>query len=194
MNVRRTCVTILLTGALLAVGAIGLLGLQYIARQKEGPMAPTDPPELRELIEGAMNGLQAANELHDAAWHLGEADWNLDQDEGTITFQTPDGITATAPVQIIGTYNTKDGTWLWAWDNTSIRPPLAESARRLRQFGQERGFRRLTTRKLQCSEQDCWEFAALAMRVCGESGAYRGPAGNVRVFATFGEVKLSKTE
>ena len=161
-------------------------------RTGAGGEAPQDPPELREQIDGAVAALEAATAAHDAAWHIGGGDWSLDQDVGDIVFTMPNGTTATAPAQIIGTYSTRDGTWLWAWDHPSVAPPMAEHARRVQAYGQQHGYARLTTRKLQCTEEECWELTALAFMLCGAQGAYRGPAGPAMVFMTFGEVRLSK--
>lgn len=152
---------------------------------------PRDPPELRQQIIKAMNGLAAVTAAHDKMLHLGEADWSLDQEIGDLVF-TARGIRATAPAQIIGTYNTNDGTWLWGWDHPSVAPPLAQHANKLLKYGQQHGYRRLSTRQLKCTEQECWEFTALAFLLCEANGAYRGPAGPALVFMTFGQVKLSK--
>jgi hypothetical protein len=78
------------------------------------------PPALQAEIESAMHHLQAITAGHDGAWRIGESQWSVDQDEGTIVFTTPRGMKATPPVQIIGTYNTEDSTWLWGWDHPSI--------------------------------------------------------------------------
>jgi hypothetical protein len=99
---------------------------------------------------------------------------------------------ATAPVQVVGSYNTQDGTWLWGWDNPSLEAALTEHARKVRSFGEERGYEVLTTPKLACPESQCWELTALACMLAEGQGAYRGPAGTARVFVTFGEVTLSK--
>jgi hypothetical protein len=154
----------------------------------------SDPPELRQQVEKAMNGLKLVTAAHDGTWHLGKAAWDVDQDAGTIVFTTANGIRAEAPVQIIGTYNTQDGTWLWGWDHPSVAPALAEHAKKVLAYGQQHGFARLTTRKLECTEQECWELTALAFLLCDANGAYRGPSGPARVFMTFGEVKLSKAQ
>jgi hypothetical protein len=151
-----------------------------------------DPPELRRQIEKAMNGLSAATTAHDATLHLGQAAWDVDQDTGRIAFTTPQGTRAEAPVQIIGTYNTEDGSWLWGWDHPSVAPALAEHAKKVLAYGREHGFTKLTTRKLQCTEEECWELTALAYFLCSANGAYRGPSGAARVFMTFGELRLSK--
>ncbi len=97
-------------------------------------------------------------------------------------------------MQIVGTYNTKDGTWLWGWDHPSVEPPLAEHAKQVLAYGRQHGFDVLTTRKLECPEEQCWDFAALACMLCNAQGAYRGPASDARVFFTFGKVTLSKAE
>jgi hypothetical protein len=116
----------------------------------------------------------------------------LDQDTGLITFTSPSGLAATAPAQIIGTYNTASGTWLWAWDNPSINPNLTLNAEIAREYGEKRGISDLTERKIATTEDKCWEFTALACKLCNDQGAYRGPAGATMVFITFGSVKVGK--
>ena len=46
-------------------------------------------------------------------WGLGDkGTFDVDLLAGTITFTTGKGLIVTAPVQVIGTYSTVDGTWL----------------------------------------------------------------------------------
>jgi uncharacterized protein DUF6882 len=168
---------------------MGLFSRAFGSRSKKVPY----PPALQPQIEKAMNNLSALTAAHDGAWQIGAADWSVDQYEGTIVFDSPQGIRAVAPAQIIGTYDTRQGTWLWSWDNSSISAPLTEHARRIQAFGLEQGFDLLTTRKLTCPEEQGWELTALACLLCGAQGAYRGPADSTLIFFTFGEVALSKT-
>jgi hypothetical protein len=151
-----------------------------------------ESPEFRKLLDQSMEELRLKTDAHDRLWHLREASWSVDQDAQTITFTSPQGVTATCQVQIIGTYNTDDGTWLWAWDHPSVVLALQEHARQIRAYGAKHGIKKLTTRKLECEEADAWEFTALACRLCDAQGAYRGPAGSALVFMTFGEVTLSR--
>ena len=153
----------------------------------------SDEPDYPTLLAQSVEELRLKTDAHDAAWHLGEADWDMDQDTGQIVFRAPDGLTATCPVQIIGTYNTADGTWLWGWDHPSVDPALQEHAARVRDYGARHGIAELTTQKLRCSESEAWEFTALACKLSDAQGAYRGPAGSTFVFMTFGTVSLSKT-
>jgi hypothetical protein len=154
---------------------------------------PVGDAEYRGLLERSMEELRLKTAAHDAAWQLGEADWAVDQDTGLITF-TGKKVKATAPAQIIGTYNTQDGTWLWGWDHPSVVSTMAEHARRVYEYGEQHGIADLTTRKLACDEMQAWEFTALACHLCEVQGAYRGPAGTALVFMTFGEVTLTQSK
>jgi hypothetical protein len=146
--------------------------------------------EFRALVEQSMEELRLKTAAHDAGWQLGTADWAVDQNTGLIVF-TGEVFTATAPLQIIGTYNTLDSTWLWGWDHPSVHTPLQEHARRVQEYGEEHGIEVLTTRKLACDEMEAWEFTALACHLNDAQGAYRGPAGTTMVFMTFGAVELT---
>jgi hypothetical protein len=118
--------------------------------------------------------------------------WDLNQDDGQLVFSLADGYKARAPAQIIGTYNTDDHTWLWAWDNPSIEDKLKSDALKLRKYGEEHHVDRLTQRKWVGTEDDAWAMVALAVKLCGEQGGYRGPAGATHVFIAFGDITLSK--
>jgi Family of unknown function (DUF6882) len=144
------------------------------------------------MVARSIEELRIKTASFDRLFQIGEADWQLDQDKGEIVFTSPQGLVATAPAQIAGTYNTKDGTWLWAWDNSSIAEPLAAHARLVRQYGAQRKIAELTKRKLKITEEKAWELAALTCKIGKYQGAYRGPAGSTLVFITFGEVTLEK--
>jgi len=159
-----------------------------------GAALATAGTDYRTLVEQAMAELQLRTQAHCNLWHLDEAeDWAADQSAGTITFTTAT-MTVTAPMQIVGTYNTANGTFMWGWDHPSVQPPLRKHAERVREYGQQNGVAALTTRVVECTEAEAWEFAAVACKLNGAQGAYRGPAGTALVFMTFGEVQLTKRE
>ena len=150
------------------------------------------PTALAPQIEKAMSGLQMLTAALENVWHISRAAWNVDQNAGTIVFTLPNGIRGVAPVQVIGTYDTAEGAWLWAWDNPSIIPSLAAEASAVLAYGQTHGFDMLTTRKLECPEEQCWDLTALACMLGKSQGAYRGPIGAMRAFFTFGSLRFSK--
>jgi hypothetical protein len=162
------------------------------------PPAPPPPPrpaataDFQNLLDASVAELQVKNEAN-KAWGMGSFDqWDVDQEVGDLVFSNDDGTTATAPAQIIGSFSTNDNTWLWAWDNPSILDGMKRDARKVKQYGEEHKIEQLTTRKWTGTEQDAWAMAALAVKLCGAQGAYRGPGENSYVFMTFGEVKVSK--
>nr|WP_157084828.1 DUF6882 domain-containing protein [Sphingomonas pituitosa] len=48
-----------------------------------------------------------------------------------------------------------------------------------------------TTRKVQCTEQQAWQFTAVALYLSGAQGAYRGRSGTTLVYMTFGTVTVA---
>lgn len=132
---------------------------------------------------------------HAATWHLEDLEnWAVDQDNGRIEFVFSDGTVAEADVQIVGTNNTADGTFLWGWDHPSVAEPLREHAKLTLQFGQEYELSMYTQRSVECTEEDAWEFTAVATRLGNANGVYRGPAGVALVYMTFGEIQLHKPQ
>lgn len=145
------------------------------------------------VFERSAQELQLKTQAHVDAWGLGNAErWDADLEAGTITFTNADGWIITAPVQVVGTYNLKDGTWLWSWDHPSIAEHLAQDARLTRAFGETYRLKQYTTRKVECTEEDAWRFAAVTCHLGDAQGAYRGPSGTTLVFMTFGSVSVNK--
>lgn len=151
------------------------------------------PSDFATLQKMSMDELKLKTDGHRKAWGLDKTiRWDLNQESGDLIFSLPDGMKATCPAQIIGTYNSEDHTWLWAWANSSIEEELKVDALKVRKYGEEHHIDRLTTRKWVGTEDEAWSMVALAVKLCGKQGAYRGPAGTTYVFITFGEVKLNK--
>jgi len=151
------------------------------------------PSDFSTLQKMSVEELALKTQAHKEAWGLGKIErWDLSQNTGELVFSLPDGIKAICPAQIIGTYNSEDRTWMWAWANPSIDERLRADALKVRKYGEEHRIDRLTKPKWEGTEDDAWAMAALAVKLCGEQGAYRGPSGTTYVFIAFGEVKLSK--
>ena len=137
--------------------------------------------------------LNSLNESHSRLWNLGNSKrWDADQEKGILRWTFDDGTMVEAPFQIIGTYNEKDGTFLWGWDHPSVLPPLRTHAALLKTFGETYGIKNLTTQKVACTQQEAWEFTALGVTKANAQGAYKGLSGTVHVFMTFGEVTIEK--
>ena len=150
--------------------------------------------DIEAFIAGSVKGMQLVTEEHKKAWRLGqEKSWSVDEKKGRIIFTFADGVQASAPAQVVGTYNIKDSTFMWAWGHPAVTPDLQQHAARVKAFGKEHRSQELTTSQLPCTESRAWEYTALAMLLSEANGAYRVLVGtDTAVFMTFGEVALDK--
>ena len=148
---------------------------------------------LSTIFDSSLEGLRLATASHAAAWGFGtEESWGLDQERGLVNFWFEDERIVQAHAQIIGTYNTDDATFLWAWDHDGVEEPLRRDAIRVREWAEKNGHTSLLSRKVTCEEATAWAFTALAMRLASASGAYRGTLEDgPLVFMTFGTVKIT---
>lgn len=149
---------------------------------------------LRQFIDACMAELRARTDAHATDWGLGAfARWDLDLESGALVFSDPERGRAEARAQVVGTFNASDGTWLWAWANPSVPEVLRADSLKVKEYLGQRGFEHLIVGKRNCTESDAWEMTALAVRVAGRQGAYRGPASaTLFVFVTFDDVRLTK--
>ncbi|KAA9002012.1 hypothetical protein FJU30_06955 [Affinibrenneria salicis] len=171
--------------------------LQKLFGNKEkgtsGDTVVLSEPDL--TIARANNEMQLRTQAAIDMWGLDTAAWAVDLDSETITFTNQEkDMVISAPVQVVGTYNTEDGTWLWGWDHPSVSEPLGEYARRVRNFGEQYGREELTTRKIAVSMDDAWQFTALACYLSGGQGGYSGLSGSTRVFMVYGSVTINKKD
>ncbi len=147
--------------------------------------------DIDAYMEEAKEHLATLTRGHQTSWGLGSADWwDADQETGMITWSFSDGRIVESPFQIIGTYSTKDGTFLWGWDHPSVTEPVRKDAQLVLDFGREHDLGFLQERKLECSEEAAWDLVALAVLICDRQGAYRGTAGTTSILMTFGEVAI----
>src|SRR5438128_1130062 len=112
---------------------MGFLG-RLLGKKEPSPAASA----FAAFADGSVEGLRMQTEAHAARWHLGkEANWSLDQDKGEIVWTFADGTVATAPAQIVGTYDASKREWMWAWNNSSVAPALRADAERTRDYGRD---------------------------------------------------------
>jgi hypothetical protein len=144
--------------------------MRFLRRTGRPEQASTDLSTL--LLQGEdMIGQLAEAHL---AWGFGSAQrWELDQTNGLIHWHFADR-TATASAQIIGTWLPASTSWLWAWANNSIPPELARDSRAVRDWAEEHGHPSLTAPKVEADKEKAATMAALAVRLTGATGFYRG--------------------
>lgn len=155
---------------------------------------PTDSQA--ELTTLVMQGEDMIEQLAAAhrTWGLGTADrWDLDQSTGEIKWTFPDKV-ATAPAQIIGSYNRSTSSWVWAWANDSILPAMSRDSEKVRDWAAANGHAGLALPRVEADEETAGTIAAVALRITGATGFYRGGSGTAFPIITFGPVTLTSAD
>jgi hypothetical protein len=155
-----------------------LLGL--IAAGCGAAESPPPEPTVAEMVEE----LRVKNTALDAKYGIGQGGrWDVDQDTATLVFSDANGTPQQrCRMQIVGDVSTRSGTWMWSWGNSSVEPRCKDRMDEVRRYGREHGLAHWDERVFEATEEDGWEFAAVATHVLQGVGAYRGPADHSAVF------------
>jgi hypothetical protein len=78
-----------------------------------------------------------------------------------------------AAVQVVGSVNTEDRTWIWSWANADIDPSLYKDILEVRMLGEARGIEQLSTPFWEGDAVDGWEMTSISAYVLQAAGAYR---------------------
>jgi hypothetical protein len=149
--------------------------------------------EIETLLLQGREVVEQTTRAHAERWGLGTAkQWALDQDDGRIVWSFADHV-ASAPVQILGSWNAQVSSFVWSWDNDSIQAPLCATAEKVRAFGTEHGVGALHTSPLNLGEEQARDLVALAFQVGGCTGLYHPYDGRLATYITFGPVTIEES-
>lgn len=144
----------------------------------------------QELIDKSYDYLYEQQEALGAIDNMAEHNrWDIDQDNGTLTFSNDDVPLVVANIAIAGSVITSQNTWRWSWANPSIDPKLSAPIEVVRQYGAEHGLDKLTDRGWPAEEIDGWEMVAIANYLLQGKGAYRAPAGDLLLFVVITDIR-----
>jgi hypothetical protein len=101
------------------------------------------------------------------------ARWDWDDSLATLTFSGPDGPIVRIHCSVVGT--TQGDQWQWSWANKNIPPHEKLDVEKVREFGEQNGYEKLTTAFLAADEYTGWEMTAVAEHILDALGAYRFP-------------------
>jgi len=155
--------------------------------------APALAQSPRDFVDGAVRDMRAKTDAHAKQWRLGkETAWNVDQDKGEIEFSFPDGRVLRAPVQIIGTYNRADNVFQWAWGHASVVAGMRRHAESAREWGVRNRQAKYASRVIPATQDEAFQFTAVAATLSAAKGVYRGQTGSAWVYMTFGDLRQLK--
>ncbi len=142
-------------------------------------ISPKGPGSYNTFLNRCLTELEAKNHALSDQYGLGSyGRWDVDQTTGVLTFSNKGVAAIVCDVDFLGSFSSVTNTWLWGWANESILEPLTKNVLRVREYGEREGWDDLVTRKIECSEDEAWSFAAAALRILDGLGVYRGPTGN----------------
>ena len=87
--------------------------------------------------------------------------------------------------QVIGTFSTKSNTWLWSWANNNTYPNVRIDSEKIKIFGLENNYEKLTKSKWDAEEVDGWEMLSIANWLLRPLGVYRILIEQLFIFVIF---------
>jgi Family of unknown function (DUF6882) len=67
------------------------------------------------------------------------------------------------------------GRWEWSWGNPNVPDKSREIMEKVRQFGERKGWSKITTLFVDSDEYVGWEFSAISAHILSAEGVYRCP-------------------
>jgi hypothetical protein len=158
---------------------------------------PTPTPVLADIDRLIRQGAATRDEtiarlIQEAGLGGPDDRWEVHLDDGWFAWTGSKG-TMRSPIQVVGTRDTENDTWLWGWDHPSVKPELAQAADKMRQFGEERHSTTLTIRQGPCTDDQAWLFAHLAVGLGLGDYVYRATSGTTQVFLLLTDITVDPT-
>jgi hypothetical protein len=148
--------------------------------------------EIETLLHEGRDMIERTTRAHRERWGLGSAKkWVLDQEDGRIMWSFEDHV-ASAQAQILGSWNGKVNSFVWSWDNESVKAPLRTTAEDVRAIGVEHGVGALATSPLKLNEEQVRDLVAVAFRLAGGTGLYHHYDGVLATYILFGPVTVEE--
>lgn len=122
-------------------------------------------------------------------YQLGSYRWDLDQAKGKLIFSENGTPRVIASVQIVGSYSIASHTWKWSWANETVLEEMKKGAEKVKRYGEQHGFKELTTAQFECDEDYAWTLIAATAYVLKYKGAYRGAIDNGYVYVLISDIR-----
>ncbi|MDW8549213.1 hypothetical protein NG800_009845 [Epilithonimonas ginsengisoli] len=99
--------------------------------------------------------------------------WFYDDESGILRLYNNDDDEIFFKYIPIGTFSLSQKTWMWSWLNNSLVVKSKIETLKIKQFGEENQFEKLTTGTFPSDEFDGWEFLAISQKVLNGIGVYK---------------------
>jgi hypothetical protein len=142
---------------------------------------------LAPVLSAASRWLCERNIVAAQQWAIGlEQRYDVDQAEGRLTleFEVPPALVL--EVQVLGSFDPSDRSFMWSWHNASVQPAMQVAALRARTEGERIGEPTFTTPVQTVSFDELTPLLAYAAQLAEADGVYRAVLPNhTSVFLTY---------
>lgn len=109
------------------------------------------------------------------------ANWYYNQATELLTFSTGDDQINFKYIPV-GTYSEKTKTWMWAWENSDSIERAKKETLKIKNFGKNNQFEKLTKGHFKADKYDGWEFVAISNKLLGGIGGYRVKSEHLEIY------------
>ena len=157
-------------------------GIWFICPDCEASHEVTDT-EFLDQVSAACREIDATTKQLYDDFGFAEAggSWDVDPDIPRFCMTMADGRRASGAYGVVGSWNEKSHSWLWAWqmDDEWMPAPAKSAARHLKTHGDEHGWQITSARHLLLNENEAWHMTNLAAQAAGFPGTYRAKVNDI---------------
>ena len=99
--------------------------------------------------------------------------WNYSLDDCTLTFSKDGVAEVVCDIQAVG--SVQSDSWEWSWGNRNLPDACKTQLHGVREFGETKGWSKLTSLFLENSEHLGWELASVTSHLLHAQAVYRCP-------------------
>lgn len=127
-----------------------------------------------EFAQNAVENLKEVQDSFKAEYDIdGYASWFYTQSTELLRLYNDETDEVYLKYVPVGTYSTKNKTWMWCWANKHSIEPHKNDVLTVKEFGEREGFDMLSDGYFSADEYSGWEFTAISLHFLGGIGGYR---------------------
>lgn len=139
--------------------------------------------EFQQYIDSCFDELERKQQNLIDEFGFGSFDrFQHDFEKEEIYFLKNDEVKVKAKIVPIGSFNTKNCSWMWGWANEAFPAKLREKAAKLKELETLTGFEMFGNEMADIEPDMAWEIAGMSLNLLNFDGVYRGPANNTEYF------------
>lgn len=118
-------------------------------------------------------------------------DYQYDFDKEEMYFINGGKIKETATIVPIGSFNSKTGTWVWAWANDAFPEALRKKSKQFKELEKITGSNLFSHISAEIDETMSWEIAGMALNLLNGDGVYCNSTDNTQYFYVVSNMKTN---